>query len=84
MSGQARPCGVIETIGENTYFEFPFDGTTIPEYEVYTIQFTSSGLLGGEGIGIGITLDDFYSGELFLNGDERPQDLLIHYTCTTP
>ena len=74
----------MNEIVENTYFEFPFDGTAIPEHEVYIIQFTSSGLPSGKGIGIGITPDDFYPGELFLNGDERPQDLLIHYTCTTP
>ena len=65
------------------YLHIPLDELPEPNLDLYLIQLTTTGM-PAEGLGIALTPDDYYPGELSVNAQPNDQDVLFHYVCTTP
>lgn len=72
-----------EEIRTPDYLNIPLDELTEPNLDLYLIQLTATGM-PAEGLGIALTPDDYYPGELSVDGQPNDQDILLHYVCTTP
>lgn len=74
----------LRTIVANDYLDLAIPATSNINSIQYKIQLEAQHFLPQEALTVALTTSNYYPGEFSMPGTSTRDDLLIHYTCTTP
>jgi hypothetical protein len=74
----------VSAILADNYLSLPVTVASSPKGTNYEIRLEAQGLSSQQSVTAGLAEFDYYPGEFTMNGTTTRDDLLIHYTCTTP
>jgi hypothetical protein len=74
----------VAEVRAGTYLSLPLDVSVDGKGESYEIQLKAEGMDPAQVIGVGAERDDFYAGDLFIDGGQSRGDLIIRYVCPAP